>query len=76
MAPNENIESTRPPTPLGMARKNEWREVGILKVENGYVVHVGCKTFVFEKWVDAIQTISDYWNNPKAAEKKYCGTNL
>jgi hypothetical protein len=51
----------------------KWHTVTIDKVENGFIVKVGCKTFVDNYWSSITQRLSEYWDDPIAAENKYCG---
>lgn len=51
---------------------NPYRNVGIRKVSNGFVVNVGCKEFVFAEWQALSEGLDLYWKDPVAAEKKYC----
>jgi hypothetical protein len=46
-------------------------DISIKKVNRGFVVTVGCQTFVFEHDKDMFQAMRDYWKDPEAAEKKY-----
>lgn len=43
----------------------------IQKVNRGFIVKIGCQRFVFEKEKDMFTALSEYWKNPKEAEKKY-----
>lgn len=43
----------------------------IKKVANGFVIKVGCKTFVAKNWQETSDGLSEYWKNPREAEKKY-----
>lgn len=45
--------------------------VEIKKVINGFIVHVGCKTFVSNSWKEVSKGLEEYWKDPAAAEKKY-----
>ena len=47
-------------------------DVIIKKVENGFIVHVGCKTFVATNWPDVSDGIGLYFTSPDEARKKYC----
>ena len=47
-------------------------EVRIRKVENGFIVQVGCKTFVSKEWEEVSLGLSEYWKDPKNAQKLYC----
>ena len=50
---------------------DRWRDVTITKVANGFIVHVGCKIFVAQKWAQVSDGLIDYWDDPETAEKKY-----
>jgi len=52
-------------------RNDRWRDVTITKVANGFIVHVGCKIFVAREWGQVCGGLSDYWDDPETAEKKY-----
>ena len=47
-------------------------EVTIKQVENGYIIKVGCKTFIAKTWNEASTGIEHYFADPKGAEKVYC----
>ena len=49
----------------------KWRPVVITKVENGFIVNIGCKTFVASSWAQVSDGLIDYWDDPATAEKKY-----
>lgn len=53
-------------------RAPEYYQVKIDKVANGFVIEIGCKKFVAEKWDDLAKKLGEYWKDPVAAEKKYC----
>lgn len=46
-------------------------EIFINEVGNGFIVKIGCKTFVFETWQKAATAIGEYYKDPEKAEKKY-----
>lgn len=46
-------------------------EARIQAVENGFIVRVGCKTFVSKDWAEISQGLEEYWKDPRQAEKKY-----
>jgi len=48
-------------------------KVTIRKCANGFIVTVGCSTFVAKTWVEASEGIGFYWVNPKEAQKRYSG---
>jgi len=52
--------------------KSNWREVNIRKVANGFIVIIGCQTFVTKTWVEASEGLAEYYTDPVAAEKKFC----
>lgn len=57
---------------MPLEETKKWRTVTIDKVENGFIVKIGCKTFVDNCWGSITQRLSEYWSDPVAAEKKYC----
>ncbi len=56
---------------MGTEIGGKWHEVKIEKVTNGFIVKIGCKTFVATSWHDLSKKLGEYWADPKAAEKKY-----
>ena len=48
------------------------RTVRINKVANGFIVEVGCKTFVANEWGIVAKALAEYWQDPDLAEHKYC----
>lgn len=48
------------------------REVRINAVENGFIVTIGCKTFIGMDWEVISKQLGEYFADPIAAEKKYC----
>lgn len=48
------------------------KSVGIKQVENGFIVSVGCKTFVSQDWNAVSEGLKLYFENPEEAKKKYC----
>ena len=51
---------------------SQWYPITIRKVTNGFIVEVGCRTFVKENWRDVVEGITKYWKDPMEAEKEYC----
>jgi hypothetical protein len=47
-------------------------EIKIKKVNRGFIVEVGCQTFVFENEKKMFDAMVEYWKEPAAAEAKYC----
>jgi hypothetical protein len=54
-----------------MATLPKCHQVKIDKVANGFIVEIGCKKFVAEKWDILAKKLAEYWDDPIAAEKKY-----
>ena len=47
-------------------------EIRIQKVENGFIVFVGCKAFVADCWAKVSECLELYYKSPKEAQDKYC----
>ena len=58
--------------PVNIAGLSKYRTVTIDAAENGFVVIIGCKTFVETSWENVSEKLLEYWIDPVAAEKKYC----
>lgn len=70
--------------PVGQIANTKWartaaipeapqpQQVTIVPVENGMIVYVGCKLFVFLAWRDASEAIDLYLKNSEDAQKRYC----
>lgn len=56
--------------------KDVVRDISIRKVENGYIVTIGCKTFVCEDIERMLAGIKLYLEKPNEAEAKYCPQNV
>ena len=61
------------PTMPDFLSNEKYKEVSINKAENGFIIKVGCKTFVETSWDRAQRCLAEYWKDPVAAENKYCG---
>ncbi|MEK9207774.1 MAG: hypothetical protein AAB922_04780 [Patescibacteria group bacterium] len=48
-------------------------DVRICKTENGFILYIGCKTFVAKEWPEVFLCLGEYWVDPVAAQNKYCG---
>lgn len=48
------------------------RVVTIHKVENGFLIQVGCKTFVSKDWDEVSRELKKYYDNPADTEAEYC----
>jgi hypothetical protein len=65
------------PTPLGEEMRGVAPyDVNIKQVANGYIVHVGCQTFVFEKIEKATLYMEKYFNNPEETINEFYSGNL
>lgn len=58
--------------PVGVPTSAPNLEVYIIRVENGYIVRVGCKTFCFPGWSNVSEALEFWFKNPEEAQKKYC----
>lgn len=59
-------------TDMPMAAGIGEEKVEITKVENGWIVKVGCKTFVSKDWEEISHGLKEYYDNPIRAQHKYC----
>ena len=48
------------------------QQVTVERVRNGFIVRVGCQTFVFTTWEEVQGALGEYWADPKKAAEKYC----
>jgi hypothetical protein len=48
-----------------------YRKVVIKKVHNGWIITIGCATFVETDWKKVCNALKEYWDDPVKAEKKY-----
>lgn len=62
----EQPAETRPIAQIG------GRDTAIIeKVNNGFIVKVGCATFVSQTWTEASEVLGLYWKDPQKAMEKY-----
>lgn len=47
------------------------KDIRIVTVLNGWLVHVGCQTIVFTSLLDMLNAIRDYLQAPKETQEKY-----
>lgn len=47
------------------------RDVRIEKVNNGWIVKIGCTTFVFQAWSEVSEGLELFYKNPQKAQEKY-----
>jgi hypothetical protein len=60
------------PVPVGISHPSlASYEINIRQVHNGFIVNVGCQTFVFEKFETAVKYIDLYFQDPNGMEKKH-----
>lgn len=50
---------------------NKAQNISIKEKDNGYIVNVGCKEFVFESSTNLLKYLRMYLNNPNKTEKKF-----
>ena len=68
--PRESAEPQDPPNqPVVTSRYND---TVIKKVTNGFIVVIGCQTFVSKEWKEIADGLAEYWQDPRKAEKKFC----
>jgi len=67
------IESGRAGNPpiSGPPVTSGWQSVTIVKVANGFNLHIGCKIFIAKTWAEAAAGLGEYWTDPQTAERKY-----
>lgn len=63
------VEQARPEEPINVS---VCRDAVIKKVTNGFIVNIGCQTFVSKDWQEISDGLAEYWKDPIAAEKKFC----
>lgn len=57
------------------AAPNPFRTVRIDKVANGFILQIGCQTFVAKTWTEASGGLAEYYEDPVAAEKNIVNNN-
>ena len=58
----------------GIPPSSRWpNKVVITKVSNGFIVKIGCQTFVGMDWDDVSNGLDLYWVHPEKAEQLYLG---
>lgn len=60
------------PPPLPAEPSIEDYEVKLRKVENGFIIHIGCKTFVENDFDKLSKGLKFFFEDPQRAYKKYC----
>jgi hypothetical protein len=66
---NDNQEA--PSLGAVISTGRQYREIVIRKVNNGFIINVGCQTFVEKDWEQVNIKLMEYFTDPIAAEKKY-----
>lgn len=70
----EACEEEPIPVPVDMNDKLAHYDVNIKHVHNGFIVSVGCQTFVFETFDKMAKYMAIYYNDPQGTyEKHYKG---
>lgn len=70
----EACEEEPIPVPVDMNSKLAHYEVNIKHVHNGFIVSVGCQTFVFETFDKMAKYMAIYYDDPQGTyEKHYKG---
>jgi hypothetical protein len=57
--------------PTEALRPADIRSAIIEKVRNGWIVKVGCETFVSQSWKEISEGLDLYWKDPQKAYEKY-----
>lgn len=56
---------------IGGVETRERHSVQITHAENGFIVNIGCKTFISKDWLELSSKLQDYWKDPRKAEKSF-----
>ena len=65
-------EPNRASMSISHAPSSRWsNEAVITKVDNGFIVRIGCKTLIGRDWDEVSNGLDLYWVDPEAAEKLY-----
>jgi hypothetical protein len=67
----EREEDCRPMPVVDMNDKLAQYDVTIKHVHNGFIVSVGCQTFVFESFDKLAKYMAIYYNDPRGAFEKH-----
>ncbi len=68
---SEENHNPNTPMPMGIGISvGGHHSVQIQRAENGFIVTVGCKTFISKDWLEVSSKLQDYWKNPRKAEKE------
>jgi hypothetical protein len=70
--PVNTPEQPREPNFPELAATANCADIVIKKVSNGFIIHVGCKTFVTRTWVEAYTGLDLYFKDPSSARTIYC----
>ena len=58
-------------TPLVIGGSNHPRTIEIKPAANGYIIDIGCQTFVFDNIVTMLSRIEEYYRNPAEIEQYF-----
>jgi hypothetical protein len=70
-AVGREYESEPGPIPIDMNDKLAQYDVTIKHVHNGFIVSVGCQTFVFESFDKLAKYMAIYYDDPSEVEDKH-----
>ncbi len=59
----------------GISNQQKPRSIGIEPKANGYILNIGCQTFVFESLDNMIYRIHEYYSDPLRIESHFESTN-
>lgn len=51
--------------------QSEPRQITIDPIANGYIIKIGCQTFVFESLISMLSRIEEYYKNPIEIEQYF-----
>ena len=68
MADGTRAELAQIPQPVAPS----FGDVHIERVQNGFLITIGCKRFVMHSWKDVSEGLELYWKDPNMARLKYC----
>lgn len=68
--------SERPEPMMAPYERSKAREINIQPVHYGYIVRVGCQTFVFETKEKMVANLTSYLEDPDVMEKSWMNGTL
>jgi hypothetical protein len=70
-AVGREYESEPGPMPIDMNDRLAQYDINIKHVHNGFIVGVGCQTFVFESFDNVAKYMAIYYNDPQGTYEKH-----